>query len=108
VGKEEAPRERGNLVFVVLEVLLHRCEKIFLMSSSKMCVFCRVDRKLLNFPPKGNADATIAIFSAAADPNLLFFTDSVDAAATQIQTHVIDRFGLLKRRVSQRSRFLWE
>jgi predicted Rossmann-fold nucleotide-binding protein len=45
---------------------------------------------------------------SAADLDLLLLTDSVDEAATHIQTHALDRFGLHKRRVSPRSRFLWE
>jgi uncharacterized protein (TIGR00730 family) len=45
---------------------------------------------------------------SAVDLDLLWLTDSVDEAATQIQTHAIERFGLHTRRVSHRARFLWE
>ena len=45
---------------------------------------------------------------SASDLDLFFLSDSVDEAARHIQTHAIDRFGLLKRRMPRRSRFLWE
>jgi uncharacterized protein (TIGR00730 family) len=49
-------------------------------------------------------EATIS----AADLDLLFLTDSVDEAAMHIQMHAIERFGLRRRLIPQRSRFLWE
>jgi len=45
---------------------------------------------------------------SAVDLDLLFLTDSVDEAAMYIQTHAIERFGLHRRPVPRRSRFLWE
>lgn len=45
---------------------------------------------------------------SAADLQLLFMTDSVDDMAAHIHTHVIERFGLRRRKVPRRSRFLRE
>jgi hypothetical protein len=42
------------------------------------------------------------------DLDLLFLTDSVDEAARHIQTHAIEHFGLRRRPLPQRSRFLGE
>jgi uncharacterized protein (TIGR00730 family) len=44
----------------------------------------------------------------ASDLALLYVTDSVDEAATHIQTHAIDRFGLRRRKMPGKSRLLQE
>jgi hypothetical protein len=45
---------------------------------------------------------------SARDLALLFLTDSVEEAAQHIQTHAIEHFGLYKRTMPRRSRFLRE
>ncbi len=45
---------------------------------------------------------------SAHDLALLYLTDSVEEAAQYIQIHAIEHFGLAKRAVPRRSRFLWE
>jgi uncharacterized protein (TIGR00730 family) len=45
---------------------------------------------------------------SAPDLALLLLTDSIEEAAMHIQTHAIEHFGLHKRAVPRRSRFLWE
>jgi hypothetical protein len=45
---------------------------------------------------------------SARDLALLFLTDSVEEAAQHIQTHTIEHFGLYKRTMPRRSRFLRE
>jgi uncharacterized protein (TIGR00730 family) len=45
---------------------------------------------------------------SATNLDLLFVTDSVEEAITCIQDHTIERFGLYRRRVPQRSRLLHE
>ena len=45
---------------------------------------------------------------SARDLALLFLTDSIEEAAQHIQTHAIEHFGLYKRAVPRRSRFLRE
>lgn len=45
---------------------------------------------------------------SARDLALLFLTDSVEEVAQHIQTHAIEHFGLYKRTMPRRSRFLRE
>jgi uncharacterized protein (TIGR00730 family) len=42
------------------------------------------------------------------DLNLLLFTDSVDEAMAHIQKHSVEQFGLVRRKLPRRSRFLRE
>ena len=44
----------------------------------------------------------------AADMNLLMFTDSVEAAMAHLQTHAVEKFGLLRRKAPHRSKLLGE
>jgi uncharacterized protein (TIGR00730 family) len=45
---------------------------------------------------------------AREDLDLLLFTDSVDEAMAHIQKHAVEQFGLVRRRLPRRSRFLRE
>jgi hypothetical protein len=45
---------------------------------------------------------------AAEDLKLLLFTDSMDEAIVHVQTHAVEKFGLVRRAVPKRSRFLGE
>jgi hypothetical protein len=45
---------------------------------------------------------------SAQDFTLLFLTDSIEEAAQHLQIYDIENFGLYKRAVPRRSRFLWE
>jgi hypothetical protein len=55
-------------------------------------------------------NVSLAIYQLRRAPRriLLFLTDSVDEAARYIQTQAIEHFGLRRRPLPQRSRFLWE
>jgi hypothetical protein len=45
---------------------------------------------------------------AREDLDLLLFTDSVDEAMAHIEKHAVEQFGLVRRTVPRRSRFLGE
>ncbi len=45
---------------------------------------------------------------AREDLDLLLFTDSVDDAMAHIQKHAVEQFGLVRRKLPRRSRFLRE
>jgi uncharacterized protein (TIGR00730 family) len=61
-------------------------------------------RPLVEFLNKMAEAGTIA----REDLDLLLFTDSVDEAMAHIQKHAVEQFGLVRRKLPRRSRFLRE